>query len=212
MPPRQLCGLRRVPGQQPEERFDPLRIEREPLRELPQDRPQRRAHGQRSRGKEIRQRRLRIGQLQHVREVARTLDRKHEPLRHRLGPLPERRRRLHPIEGAVDFERIELPRRKLQLPLLRHALGIEIPPPRPVGPPRNPDPDITVIGQSAPSLLRGKRNSSGLVAAPDLSSPLPLEGRVRVGVSSPRHTQTASACSAADTPTLDPSPQGGGRR
>src|SRR5690606_2787964 len=64
-------------------------------------------------------------------------------LGHRICPLPEGPGRLHAIEGAVDLKRIEPRGRKAQLPLLHQSRRIEIPPPRPIGPSRNPDPDLS---------------------------------------------------------------------
>src|SRR5690606_22385779 len=78
-----------------------------------------------------------------VGEVARPLHREDEAIGDRGRPLPERLRRLHAVEGAVDLERVELRRRVAELVLPGEAGGIEIAAPRPVGPARDADADIT---------------------------------------------------------------------
>ena len=110
-------------------------------------------------------------------QIARPLERKHKPFRNRVAPLLERLRRLHPIKGAIDLERIEMNRGKGQFALLRQPLGIEIAAPGRVGPPRKPDPDLAPLHQPLPRshlLASQRQHANGRCRA--LSAPSPLRG------------------------------------
>jgi len=69
-----------VVRQQRQETVHALRVETHARRQLPQEGAQLRPQRQDARRQEVRKRRAHIVQVQHVRDVARALDREHEAL------------------------------------------------------------------------------------------------------------------------------------
>src|SRR5260370_27567120 len=72
------------------------------------------------------------------------LDEKDEATRNLRRPLAKGRRCLRAIEGAVDLDRGEVPRRVAQLLRMRQAIGVEHAPPRRKGP--TPDAHVDMFG------------------------------------------------------------------
>src|SRR5690606_13673237 len=89
--------------------------------------------------KEVRQRRLDVAEPQHVRDVARALDREDEVVRHVGIPRGIARRSLQRVEAAVQLDRREPFRRVSELPLLGVSLRIELASPSGIAPSRDAD-------------------------------------------------------------------------
>src|SRR4051794_8053077 len=102
-----------------------FRIERKGLGELPEDRPELSFEIEQSGGEEVRQRRIDIAKLQVVSQVLVTLYRERESRRRRVAPAGVALRPLQRIERPVDLDRIELPRRVVELIRLAQPLRIE---------------------------------------------------------------------------------------
>ena len=99
-----LCR-RGVLRQQLEERLESGGIESQLRRELPEHGSELGAQAEDARSHEIGERCADVVQLQHVRDVPRTLDGENEVIRRRVVPGRIGCRPLQRIEGAVDFDR-----------------------------------------------------------------------------------------------------------
>ena len=100
------CGRTRSPRQLCTERIDPLCVEAEVRRQLPQNRAQFLIKGKYAGGKEVGQRSLDTTQFLHVRDEPPALDGKDEILWHRGRPCLKAGAALQGIETAVDLNRI----------------------------------------------------------------------------------------------------------
>ncbi len=164
---RQLCRLLSRPGQQGKEELEPLGLELEVGRQLPENGPEFRPESQQPLGKEVRQRSFDIPQAKHVGYIPRALDGKSKVLR-RLGmPSGKTLRPLQRVERSIQLDGIELPRGKLQLSPLRQFLRVKDATPAFISPARNADmyrcPEIPRIGCSGSycgaTRLRARRRS-----------------------------------------------------
>src|SRR5690606_22895347 len=117
--PRERRGLFSGSRQRREEALEAFALEAQRRRQLPEDRAELLAELEQARCEEIRERRLRALEAQHVRDVARALDREHEVVRDVRGPRGVAFRRLQRIEAAVDLDGRELLRGVRELPSLR---------------------------------------------------------------------------------------------
>lgn len=140
--------------QQPKERFKPLPLKPHLRRKLPQYRPKLFPQPQHPARKIIRQRHLHLTQLQHMRDVTRSLQRKHKIIRGLPSPHRKTLRLLQRIKRPINLHRVERPRRKLQLSSLRQTLGIEHATPPRIPPARdaNPHPPRSSIHTSLDAL------------------------------------------------------------
>ena len=68
-----------------------------------------------------------VAELLHVRDEPAALDREHEAVRGGVPPAPVAARPLQRVERAVDLQRVEGPRRELQLAPLHQAARVERP-------------------------------------------------------------------------------------
>src|SRR5688500_16588909 len=75
-------------------------------------------------------------------DVAASLDREHEVIRHGLPPFPEARSALLRIEGAIDLDRADGSRGIPEFGVMGQAVRIEDLPPRRVGPTGNANADV----------------------------------------------------------------------
>jgi hypothetical protein len=78
----------------------------------------------------------------------RSLDRKLKILRRTLVPRGKTRRPLQGIEAAIQFNRVQLARGKLQFSLLRQTVRVETAPPRLVAPTRDSNADFALSSQN----------------------------------------------------------------
>jgi len=140
VPARQEGGLPRGAGQQREEVVDHLAVERHPLGQLPEERPQLAPELGDPRREEVAERRSRRQQLLHVGDEPAALHGKDEILGRGVVPLRVRLRRLQRIERAVDLDRRHLAGRVLEFALLSEPLGVEDAAPGCVDPAGDPDP------------------------------------------------------------------------
>jgi hypothetical protein len=113
--------------------------------ELPQDRPQPVAQLTDA-GLEKKFKRF-AGLRQHtlLHDIARALDREHEPVAHFLAPFGEGCRRLRAVERAIDFDGRQLGARVGEFLGVRQTLGIELAAPGLKGPAADPDPDVACL-------------------------------------------------------------------
>src|ERR1700733_672992 len=122
---RQLGRLLSRPGQQAKEKFEPLGLELEVGRELPENGPEFSAKMQQPLGKKVRQRPFDIPQFKHVGYIAGALDGKSK-LWWRFGLPPAKAfRPLQRVERSIQLDGIELPGGKLQLSPLSKFLRVK---------------------------------------------------------------------------------------
>src|SRR5690606_2731208 len=153
-------GRRRaVAGQEVEESLDARRVVAELRRELPQERAELAAQLEEPRSEEVRERRLHVLELAHVRDVAAALYREHEIVRHLVAPARVARRRLQGIEAAVQLDAVEALRGVAELQALRQALRVELPAPARVPPARDAD------ANRHAATIRGSERGSRAVGA-----------------------------------------------
>src|SRR5579859_5662222 len=142
VPPRERRGLAGRPRQHVEEAREHLRPESCIGRQLPQDRPELCPQPQHARAEVIRERRLDLAELQHMRDVAAALEREDEILGRLAMPLLEQLRSLQRVKGAVDLDAVEPLRGVSELIPLPQSLRIEHAPPAAVAPARDADLDL----------------------------------------------------------------------
>src|SRR5690606_23005474 len=111
------------------------------------------------RSEEVRERRLHVLELAHVRDVAAALYREHEVVRHLVAPARVARRRLQGIEAAVQLDAVEALRGVAELQALRQALRVELPAPARVPPARDAD------ANRHAATIRGSERGSRAVGA-----------------------------------------------
>src|SRR5690606_7089366 len=154
------AGGLRVVGQETEEVVQPVGIETNGRRELPQDRAQLLAQLEDPGGEEVGEGGLRVGELLVVGDETASLDGEDEVGRGLRMPVADRARPGEAVEGAVDLDGPEAGRGVLQFPSLGEPFRVEAATPVPVAPARNADPDLS-RRLRLPGGYGGKRLSRG---------------------------------------------------
>ena len=129
-------------GQPGEEVGQPVGVESQRRRQLPQQRSQLVLQGQHPGAEEVGQRRVDVAQLLHVGDEAAALDREHEARRGLGRPAVVAGRPLQGVERAVDLDRGHPGGRVGQLLPMRQALGVEVPAPGRIDPAGDADPGV----------------------------------------------------------------------
>ncbi|MNM43257.1 hypothetical protein D3C81_541240 [compost metagenome] len=119
-----------------------LRVEFQIRGKLPQEGAQLVTQQQGARREEVGKRLVDFAQPAYVGDVARRLDREHEPLRCLVTPLGIALGRLQCVERTVDFDAVDCPRGKRQLVVLAQPLGVEVLAPWAIAPTGNSDADL----------------------------------------------------------------------
>jgi hypothetical protein len=132
--------VRRGAGQEVEERGEPVGVEPEVRRELPQQRAEAVAERQHAARQEGAERGLHVDQLLHVGDEPRALHGEDEVVGHLRGPRPPARRALEGVEGPVDLDRRQPLAHVCELAAVRQAGRVEHAAPAGVPPAGDPDP------------------------------------------------------------------------
>src|SRR5574338_443638 len=136
-------------GEEVDEAGNVLGIELPPRRELPQDRPELWPERGEALGEEIADALRAFAQACPGDAKARALDRELEALGDDLSPRLPARRLLAAVEGCVDLDRRQRPRRIFELLRLGQLVGIEDSAPRRIGPSTDPHPNSPRAHQSS---------------------------------------------------------------
>ncbi len=162
VPPGPALGAPHVVRQGREERVGPGPVEAQLRRQLPEDRAERLPEAEDAGGEEVRERRAKAPQLEHVRDVAAALDREEESVGNGRAPGVAGRRPRQRVERAVDLYGRQARGEVGEPALLGQALRIEAAAPVGIDPARGPDANPRRHGQreSKCGAARGSRSAA----------------------------------------------------